>query len=63
MTCNCDMRTKLVGDGCSGCNPKLANQISNENAFDKWFDENGYDEQHRTMFNIVWNAAIENTKE
>jgi hypothetical protein len=25
--CQCDMRTKLVGDGCSVCNPKLAEEL------------------------------------
>ena len=27
--------------------------------FNEWFDGNGYDEQHRAVFNSVWNAAIE----
>ena len=27
MTCNCDMRTKLVGDGCSECNPEYARDM------------------------------------
>jgi hypothetical protein len=25
--CNCDMRTRLVGDGCSACNPKLWEEL------------------------------------
>lgn len=28
--CNCDMRTRLVGDGCSVCNPELAREMSEE---------------------------------
>ena len=31
MECNCDLRTKLVGDGCEVCNPKLAAEIAAEN--------------------------------
>ena len=27
--------------------------------FNEWFDSNGYDEQHRAIFNNVWRAAIE----
>ena len=26
--CNCDMRTKLIGDGCSVCNPDYAAQFA-----------------------------------
>lgn len=29
--------------------------------FDKWFDNEGYDEQYRDMFSIVWNASIKNS--
>lgn len=28
--CNCDMRTKLVGDGCAVCNPALAEEMRKE---------------------------------
>jgi len=31
--CNCDMRTKLVGDGCSICNPDMAEKIALDNFF------------------------------
>jgi len=31
MGCKCDMRTKLVGDGCEICNPELAAEIESEN--------------------------------
>jgi hypothetical protein len=27
-TCTCDLRTKLVGDGCSVCNPGLAAELN-----------------------------------
>ncbi|OJW46203.1 MAG: hypothetical protein BGO63_03795 [Candidatus Accumulibacter sp. 66-26] len=30
MACNCDLRTKLVGDGCSICNPALAADLNAE---------------------------------
>ena len=32
MSCKCDMRTKLVGDGCEHCNPELAAMITADNA-------------------------------
>lgn len=28
MECKCDMRTKLVGDGCEACNPTLALDVA-----------------------------------
>ena len=31
MKCKCDMRTKLVGDGCEYCNPQLAADYKAEN--------------------------------
>lgn len=30
--------------------------------FDTWFKKHGYDEEHRQMFSVVWNAAIEAAK-
>lgn len=30
MECKCDLRTKLVGDGCEACNPELANDIQRD---------------------------------
>ena len=30
--CKCDLRTRLVGDGCEVCNPKLAAQFAQEQA-------------------------------
>jgi len=35
MNCKCDMRTKMVGDGCSICNPDLRDQIAIDNFFDE----------------------------
>lgn len=32
MDCKCDLRTKLVGDGCQYCNPELAAQIAVDSA-------------------------------
>ena len=58
MECKCSMRIKVIGDGCSVCNPEMAQQIEDDNAFDNYFDERGYDEEHRMMFNSVWNAAV-----
>jgi len=52
------MRTKLVGDGCSACNPELARDIAVDNAFDEWFDKNGFSEEHREMFDTVWVNAV-----
>ncbi len=28
--CQCDMRTRLVGDGCQYCNPELARELSDD---------------------------------
>lgn len=31
MSCTCNLRTKVAGDGCAICNPSLAEQIAVEN--------------------------------
>lgn len=28
--CNCTLRARLLGDGCSVCNPKLARELAND---------------------------------
>lgn len=30
LLCQCDMRTRLVGDGCEFCNPQLADELAKE---------------------------------
>ena len=30
LLCKCDMRTRLVGDGCEFCNPQLADELAKE---------------------------------
>jgi hypothetical protein len=30
LLCKCDMRTRLVGDGCEFCNPQLADELVKE---------------------------------
>jgi hypothetical protein len=32
-------------------------------SFETWFQQSGYDEQHRAMFEIVWNAALHEASE
>lgn len=32
MECKCDLRTKLVGDGCEACHPALAAELAAESA-------------------------------
>ena len=34
MNCECDLRTKLVGDGCHVCHPKMAAEIAEDNRKD-----------------------------
>lgn len=33
--CKCDLRTRLVGDGCDACNPELARELSQEVSMEK----------------------------
>ena len=30
LLCKCDMRTRLVGDGCEFCNPQIADELAKE---------------------------------
>ena len=30
LLCKCNMRTRLVGDGCEFCNPQLAEELAKE---------------------------------
>ena len=31
--------------------------------FDKWFAREGYDEQHRFVFGLAWNAGMDSASE
>lgn len=31
--------------------------------FDNWFDANGYSEEHRAMFAVVWSAALSSARD
>lgn len=39
--CSCDIRTRLVGDGCEVCNPELAKEIAAENRTGGWLQSGG----------------------
>jgi len=55
MDCNCDLRTKLVGDGCEVCNPKLAAELSAEAANLGAFELHDlYSEDGRHFFAKGW---------
>jgi len=40
MACKCNMKTKLVGDGCSACNPELAKELrGGKKRYRVWFEQ------------------------
>ena len=36
LKCKCNIRKKLVGDGCQICNPEMAKQVEEENKMDRF---------------------------
>lgn len=58
MACKCKIRTKLVGRGCSECNPEHAKEVKRDRAFDDWFEEEGFNYNLYEDFVKVWNTAV-----
>jgi len=42
MTCKCDLRTKLVGDGCQYCNPAYAEWVTKPEEETGWQGTTGF---------------------
>lgn len=73
--CQCDLRTALVGDGCSVCNPAMAAEFVEEGKADVWHDavlaecmkvESCYvkDDPVKTLSNLIdWYAKAEQQSE
>ena len=59
--CGCSMRIRLVGDGCSKCNPEMAQQIEEDNAFDEWWDGQKFkgEDHNQWLASDAWAAAID----
>ena len=48
MECKCDMRTKLIGDGCEACNPGLALDMALDAYWSAAFAEGAEGRDHDT---------------